>query len=80
MIASQPTTLFGEKLKDKVEERMKFYETGEAPQGNVVVMEEAMSELKSCKKKWCHYLKRGITLFPVEKKGPMIQPGTKIQK
>jgi len=42
----QPTTVFGEKLKDQVEERQKFYETGEAPQKNAVVMEEAMSELK----------------------------------
>lgn len=42
----QPTTLFGEKLKDQVEERLKFYETGEAPRKNTVVMEEAISELK----------------------------------
>lgn len=45
-ITDQPTTLFGEKLKDQVEERLKFYETGEAPRKNAVVMEEAMSELK----------------------------------
>lgn len=44
--SDQPTTLFGEKLKDQVEERLKFYETGEAPRKNAVVMEEAMSELK----------------------------------
>ena len=45
-ITDHPTTLFGEKLKDQVEERLKFYETGEAPRKNTVVMEEAMSELK----------------------------------
>lgn len=42
----QPTTLFGEKLKEQVEERLKFYETGETPRKNVSVMEEAISELK----------------------------------
>jgi len=45
-LTDQPTTVFGEKLKDQVEERLKFYETGEAPRKNAVVMEEAMSELK----------------------------------
>ena len=45
-ITDQPTTLFGEKLKDQVEERLKFYETGEAPRKNAVVMEEAMPELR----------------------------------
>ena len=44
--SDHPTTLFGEKLKDQVEERLKFYETGEAPRKNAVVMEEAISELK----------------------------------
>jgi len=42
----QPTTLFGEKLKEQVEERLKFYETGETPRKNVLVMEEAITELK----------------------------------
>ena len=50
-ITDHPTTLFGEKLKDQVEERLKFYETGEAPQKNTVVMEEAMSELKKLQEK-----------------------------
>jgi len=38
--------LFGEKLKEQVEERLKFYETGETPRKNVLVMEEAITELK----------------------------------
>ena len=46
ILTDQPTTLFGEKLKDQVEERLKFYETGEAPRKNAVVMEEAIAELK----------------------------------
>merc|ERR1739840_92557 len=50
-----PTSVFGEKLKDQVEERLKFYETGDLPRKNVDVMneavEEAADELKKKKKK-----------------------------
>ncbi|XP_077992310.1 nucleolar protein 56-like [Glandiceps talaboti] len=40
-----PTTVFGEKLRDQVEERLKFYETGEAPRKNLDVMKEAVEEV-----------------------------------
>uniref|UniRef100_A0A1B0AN44 Uncharacterized protein n=1 Tax=Glossina palpalis gambiensis TaxID=67801 RepID=A0A1B0AN44_9MUSC len=36
------TALFGESLKAQVEERLKFYETGEIPRKNVEVMKEAI--------------------------------------
>lgn len=36
------TTIFGEKLKTQVEDRLKFYETGDLPKKNVEVMQEAM--------------------------------------
>ncbi|CAL4141894.1 unnamed protein product [Meganyctiphanes norvegica] len=39
-----PTSVFGEKLKDQVEERLKFYETGDVPRKNVEVMSEALVE------------------------------------
>ncbi|XP_042565368.1 nucleolar protein 56 [Clupea harengus] len=39
-----PTCVFGDKLRDQVEERLLFYETGEAPRKNVEVMKEAMKE------------------------------------
>ena len=39
-----PNTVFGEKLRDQVEERMKFFETGEIPRKNVEVMKEAVKE------------------------------------
>merc|ERR1712106_854253 len=39
-----PTSVFGEKLKDQVEERLKFYETGDVPRKNVEVMSEALIE------------------------------------
>ncbi|GCB82184.1 nucleolar protein 56 [Scyliorhinus torazame] len=39
-----PTSVFGGKLRDQVEERLAFYETGEAPRKNVDVMKEAATE------------------------------------
>lgn len=41
--------MFGEKLRDQVEERLKFYETGEIPRKNVEVMQEAIVEVKFLK-------------------------------
>ena len=37
-----PTTLFGEKLRGQVEERLIFYDTGTVPRKNVIVMKEAI--------------------------------------
>lgn len=39
-----PTSVYGEFLRQQVEDRLKFYETGEAPKKNVDVMHEAMLE------------------------------------
>jgi len=39
-----PTTVYGEYLRQQVEDRLTFYETGEAPKKNVDVMKEAMQE------------------------------------
>ncbi|KAI8423001.1 hypothetical protein MSG28_014089 [Choristoneura fumiferana] len=38
------TTIFGEKLRQQVEDRLKFYETGDIPKKNIEVMKEAMEE------------------------------------
>merc|ERR1712184_223839 len=38
------TTVFGTKLKEQVEDRLKFYETGDLPRKNVEVMAEAVEE------------------------------------
>merc|ERR1712033_90189 len=38
------TKLFGEKLKEQVEDRLKFYETGDVPRKNIEVMSEALIE------------------------------------
>ncbi|XP_059087007.1 nucleolar protein 56-like [Tigriopus californicus] len=37
------TTIFGEKLKTQVEDRLNFYETGDLPKKNLEVMQEAMA-------------------------------------
>ncbi|XP_011299290.1 nucleolar protein 56 [Fopius arisanus] len=39
-----PTTVFGEKLRQQVEDRLKFYETGDIPKKNIDVMKEALEE------------------------------------
>ncbi|KAJ8285515.1 hypothetical protein GJAV_G00027690 [Gymnothorax javanicus] len=39
-----PTSVFGDKLRDQVEERLSFYETGQAPRKNLDVMKEAVGE------------------------------------
>ncbi|XP_060898203.1 nucleolar protein 56 [Labrus mixtus] len=39
-----PTSVFGDKLRGQVEERLSFYETGEVPRKNVDVMKDAVKE------------------------------------
>lgn len=41
------STIFGEKMHEQVEERLRFYESGEAPRKNIDVMKEAISEAAS---------------------------------
>merc|ERR1719210_477560 len=40
------TNVFGTKLKEQVEDRLKFFETGDIPKKNVDVMTEAMEAIK----------------------------------
>uniref|UniRef100_A0A672YAH8 Nucleolar protein 56 n=1 Tax=Sphaeramia orbicularis TaxID=375764 RepID=A0A672YAH8_9TELE len=42
-----PTSVFGDKLREQVEERLSFYETGEVPRKNVDVMKEAVKEVST---------------------------------
>lgn len=37
--------MFGDKLREQVEERLSFYETGDVPRKNVDVMKEALKEV-----------------------------------
>lgn len=41
------TKLFGEKLKEQVEDRLKFYESGDLPKKNVDAMQEAIASVKA---------------------------------
>lgn len=45
--SDQLTNVFGEKLRQQVEDRLKFYETGEIPRKNVDVMKEAVEEVEA---------------------------------
>jgi nucleolar protein 56 len=47
--SDEPCRAYGEKLRDQVEERLKFYETGQAPRRNIDVMEEVSRELKAAR-------------------------------
>ncbi|KAM9799110.1 nucleolar protein 56 [Syngnathus typhle] len=42
--SEMPTCVFGDKLREQVEERLAFFETGDLPRKNVDVMKEAMEE------------------------------------
>jgi len=42
--SDESTSVFGTKLKEQVEDRLKFYETGDLPRKNVEVMAEAVEE------------------------------------
>ncbi|PNF28161.1 Nucleolar protein 56 [Cryptotermes secundus] len=42
--SDQLTNVFGEKLRQQVEDRLKYYETGEIPRKNIDVMKEAVEE------------------------------------
>ncbi|GAB6024358.1 snoRNP complex protein nop56 [Chamberlinius hualienensis] len=43
----KPTSVFGESLKEQVEERLKFYSTGEFPRPNIAVMHDAIEKFKT---------------------------------
>lgn len=45
VIVDCPTSVFGEHLKTQVEDRLKFYESGEAPKKNADVMKVAVKEV-----------------------------------
>ena len=54
-----PTTVFGQKLREQVEERLSFFESGELPRKNIEVMQEAISEAQ----------KEKLPLSPVAEEG-----------
>merc|ERR1712217_167217 len=48
--SDESTTVFGEKLKDQVEERLAFLTEGTTPRKNLEVMQEAIKEVKKQRK------------------------------
>merc|ERR1712203_1119343 len=49
--SDEATTIFGEKLKDQVEERLAFLTEGTTPRKNIEVMQEAIKAVKKKRKK-----------------------------
>merc|ERR1719478_734875 len=49
--SDESTTIFGEKLKDQVEERLAFLTEGTTPRKNLEVMQEAIKEVAKRRKK-----------------------------
>merc|ERR1719221_461188 len=49
--SDEATTVFGEKLKDQVEERLAFLTEGTKPRKNIEVMQEAMKEVTKIRRK-----------------------------
>ncbi|KAL7302177.1 hypothetical protein TKK_0005400 [Trichogramma kaykai] len=45
--SENPVNVFGDKLRQQVEDRLKFYETGDIPKKNIDVMQEAIEEAAS---------------------------------
>lgn len=57
--ADQLTNVFGEKLRQQVEDRLKYYETGEIPRKNIDVMKEAVEEAQQVGIKLTHCMVQG---------------------
>merc|ERR1712190_612012 len=49
--SDEATTIFGEKLRDQVEERLAFLTEGTTPRKNIEVMQEAIKQVKKKRKK-----------------------------
>merc|ERR1712187_768218 len=49
--SDEASTVFGEKLRDQVEERLAFLSEGTQPRKNIEVMQEAIKEIRKAKKK-----------------------------
>lgn len=50
-----PVSTFGEFLKQQVEDRLTYFETGQVPKKNLEVMQEAAAEAEPVKAKVCYY-------------------------
>merc|ERR1711981_872644 len=82
--SEESTTVFRTKLKEQVEDRLKFYETGDLPRKNVEVMaeavEEAAEDAKKKKKKEKKKRKAEDTEEPVSEEAATEEPPKKKKK
>merc|ERR1712113_179038 len=69
--SEEATTVFGEKLRDQVEERLNFLTEGTKPRKNLEVMMEAMKEVKKRKKKKSKAAAKGAA----EASGEVVEDG-----
>merc|ERR1712099_111714 len=69
--SEEATTVYGEKLKDQVEERLNFLTEGTKPRKNIEVMMEAMKEVKKRKKKKSKAAAKGAA----EASGELVEDG-----
>ena len=51
----EPTSAYGEQLRDQVEERLRFYDSGETPRKNIDVMTAVAEKLRYLIYTWCIY-------------------------
>merc|ERR1712083_670464 len=66
--SEEATTVFSEKLRDQVEERLNFLTEGTKPRKNLEVMQEAMKEVKKRRKKKAKAAPEGADAGAGEKK------------
>lgn len=60
IFTDQMTNVFGEKLRQQVEDRLKFYETGEIPRKNIDVMKEAVEVVQQVRNKLTQSMMQGL--------------------
>lgn len=75
--SDEATTVFGEKLKDQVEERLAFLAEGTTPRKNLDVMQEAIKEVAKRKKKKS---KKSEAKVAAEAAGEAIEEGVVTKK
>ncbi|CAJ1404843.1 unnamed protein product [Effrenium voratum] len=70
--SDEATTVFGEKLKDQVEERLTFLSEGTTPRKNLEVMQEAIKEVTKQRKKKA---KKAAAAKAAEEAGEVLEEG-----
>merc|ERR1719486_739819 len=75
--SDEATTVFGEKLKDQVEERLAFLTEGTTPRKNLEVMQEAIKEVTKQRRKM---KKKKEAQVAAEAEGEAIEEGVKKKK